>query len=136
MQVKAHHQAFVIVRYGRGNYRCVAAYDHPCCRGPVQPLRAVRRMLDLVRQPDNAQIVRYELKSAHEQLNLFSRAAEIPDDPCPYIRMLLSQAFSAELASGNEAYWHMSHGDELGASISAFDAGECDSQSHFQRNDS
>jgi hypothetical protein len=99
------HQAFVIARLrARGSsdakYRCIAVIHHQWCYGRL-PLRAAHRMLELVRQPDNAQIVRLEVAAAHDQYGLPDDLPEMPDAPCPFVLLLLRQAFSVDLTPGS-----------------------------------
>jgi hypothetical protein len=99
------HQAFLIARIrphgGSGaKYRCIAAAHHQWCYGSL-PLQAARRFLTLVREPDNAAIVRYEINALDGRYGRHRQDPEIPDVPCRYAGELLTSAFSCDL---EEAY--------------------------------
>ncbi|CDO75624.1 hypothetical protein BN946_scf184840.g7 [Trametes cinnabarina] len=88
------HQAFLIARVGVGNrHRCVAALHHQWCYGTL-PLRAARRFVTLVKQKDNAAVVRGELRALDNVKD--GDDFESPT-PCPYSRFLLWTAFSVDL---------------------------------------
>lgn len=62
------HQIFLIARVvphelhcsGEARYCCVGVFDHQWCYGRL-PLRATRRLLNLFKNEDNAEIIREEL---------------------------------------------------------------------------
>ncbi|KAI0722008.1 hypothetical protein C8T65DRAFT_600699 [Cerioporus squamosus] len=106
------HQAFLIARvrpHGSppdhpGNRRCIAAFHHQWCYGSL-PLRAMRRLVSLVSQPDNAAIIRAELRAIDGKFG--SCGAEepiIPDIPCPYTASLLGCGWTTQLGDENEFY--------------------------------
>jgi hypothetical protein len=88
------HQAFIITRvipHGgtKPLYRCIAAFHHQWCYGKL-PLQATRRLLTLVKQKDNAEIIRAEIQSIHGKYGTIGTKPKIPSVPCPYIALLLA----------------------------------------------
>jgi hypothetical protein len=111
------HQAFVIARirpHGStaAKYRCIAAIHHQWCYGRL-PLLATHRFLKLVRQPRNAEIVQYEIDAIHGQYGRFKKKPAMPKVPCPFVSILLQQAFSVELSDEN-SYKSMVHVEPAG----------------------
>lgn len=95
------HQAFLIAKvkpHGstEAKYRCVAAYHHQWCYGTL-PLRAARRLLTLVKQPENAEIIREELRGLDGKYGRFREKPKIPDVPCPFIATILGSSWDADL---------------------------------------
>ncbi|TFK47721.1 hypothetical protein OE88DRAFT_1685546 [Heliocybe sulcata] len=98
------HQVFAIARIGPGSgfseeersYRCVAALHHERCYGPLA-VQAMLRCLVLVKQRENAEVVRAELRSIDGQY-------ELPAIPCPYIAFVLGAAFSTDLGTAGRLY--------------------------------
>ncbi|ETW74885.1 hypothetical protein HETIRDRAFT_423498 [Heterobasidion irregulare TC 32-1] len=89
----------------RRGYRCIVALHHQWCYGRL-PLRATRRFLTLLRVPENAEIVRWELDKIRDDWE----SLEDNDNPCPYTASLLLSCWSAFLepqklcAPGNACY--------------------------------
>jgi hypothetical protein len=106
------HQAFVIARVRpqgstTANYRCIAAIHHQWCYGRL-PLRAAHRFIELVRQPRNAEIIGYEIDAIHDKYGRYEQEPDMPDVPCPFVSILLQQAFCVDL-SKEGSYKSMVH---------------------------
>jgi hypothetical protein len=119
------HQAFVIARIrphgsSEAKYRCISAHHHQWCYGRL-PLHAAHRMLGLVRHPDHAQIIRYEVEAVHDKYGRHEQTPPIPDVPCPFITMLMSQAFAVDLEDREKPYASLVHVEEAG--MGCFDGG-------------
>lgn len=106
------HQAFLIARIrphgapptSSGQRRCVAAIHHQWCYG-MRPLLAMRRLITLISHPENAAVVRAELRAIDGRYGPHSdEEPEIPDVPCPYAASLLFSAYSTDLEAGRETY--------------------------------
>jgi hypothetical protein len=96
------HQAFIIARvvpHGgtKHQYRCIAAFHHQWCYGKL-PLQATRRLLTLVKQKDNADIIRAEIRSINGKYGSLGNKPDVPDVPCPYVALLLATCWSTDLA--------------------------------------
>ncbi|KAI0364965.1 hypothetical protein BV20DRAFT_955257 [Pilatotrama ljubarskyi] len=97
-------QVFVVarisIRTGVSRYKCVAAYHHQWCFGTL-PLRALHRFFTLVRQRENAAVVRDELCLVDQKsLGLVSLKPAVNEDPavpCPYLASLLAISWSTDL---------------------------------------
>ncbi|KIP10591.1 hypothetical protein PHLGIDRAFT_101003 [Phlebiopsis gigantea 11061_1 CR5-6] len=92
------HQAFLIAKVkphgsSEANYRCIAAYHHQWCYGSL-PLRATRRLLTLVKQPENAEIIREEIRAIDGKQKL-------SDVPCPFASTIVGAAWNVDLSEGN-----------------------------------
>ncbi|KAK7030258.1 hypothetical protein VNI00_014275 [Paramarasmius palmivorus] len=106
------HQAFLIARLTlstegeqtKPRYRCIAALHHQWCYGRL-PLSATRRFLNLLKNPDNAEIIRDELRRAHGK---YGRQGETPpiirDSAFPYTQFLFVQAFNMDIDNPFGAY--------------------------------
>ncbi|KAJ7667919.1 hypothetical protein DFH06DRAFT_1183916 [Mycena polygramma] len=95
------HQVFVVARVAaRGTsdprYRCVGAYHHQWCYGRL-PLKAARRFITLIKQKDNAELVREELRSIQGKYGLGETEPRMPSVPCPYTTFLLASAWCVDL---------------------------------------
>ncbi|TRM68439.1 hypothetical protein BD626DRAFT_626740 [Schizophyllum amplum] len=96
------HQAFLIAKVvphggGRARYRCIAALHHQWCYGTL-PVRAVIRLLALLRQPGNAQIVKAELADIAEKYGgSMDEKPPAPRIPCPFSAYLLNVAFNCDI---------------------------------------
>ncbi|KAJ7047474.1 hypothetical protein C8F04DRAFT_9306 [Mycena alexandri] len=100
------HQAFLIARVAAHNatataarYRCVGAYHHQWCYGRL-PLMAARRFLTLVKQKDNAEIIREQLRTIQGKYGIGETEPRMPAVPCPYPTFLLASAFCLDLEAG------------------------------------
>lgn len=96
------HQAFLIAKvkpHGSttAQYRCIAAYHHQWCYGSL-PLQAARRCMALVRQPQNAAVVREELRSIDGRYGPCAEKPRIPQVPCPFSAALLAHSWDADFA--------------------------------------
>ncbi|KAF7313712.1 hypothetical protein HMN09_00528100 [Mycena chlorophos] len=96
------HQIFIVAKVITQDlvtrYRCVGAYHHQWCYGRL-PLRGARRFLDLLKQKDNANIVKAELATLNR---LRTYGTDVPPDsfvyaPVPYALFLVAQAFCVDL---------------------------------------
>ncbi|EKM59017.1 uncharacterized protein PHACADRAFT_169481 [Phanerochaete carnosa HHB-10118-sp] len=101
------HQAFVIAKVqshgsAEAKYRCIAAYHHQWCYGTL-PLRATRRLLILVRQPENAEIIREEVRSIASKYGRPGQEPFIPDIPCPFVALILANSWDIDLTT-DKAY--------------------------------
>ena len=97
------HQAFIIARvvpHGctKHQYRCIAAFHHQWCYGKL-PLHATRRLLTLIKQKDNADIIRAEIRSIDGKYGSLGKEPDIPGVPCPYAALLLATCWSIDLSS-------------------------------------
>jgi hypothetical protein len=102
------HQAFVIARVIRHKetqpkYRCIAAVHHQWCYGRL-PLRATRRLLTLVKQKDNAEIIRSEIRSIDGMYGAGNQQPKVPKIPCPYTAFLLATAWTTDLENPEDIY--------------------------------
>ncbi|KAJ7638714.1 hypothetical protein FB45DRAFT_1023481 [Roridomyces roridus] len=87
------HQIFIVARVATrdsaARYRCVGAYHHQWCYGRL-PLKAARRFITLIKQKDNAAIVKDELRAMQVQ----DSEAQVP---CPYSTFLMATACCVDL---------------------------------------
>ncbi|KAM5532637.1 hypothetical protein V8D89_013681 [Ganoderma adspersum] len=126
------HQAFLIARvrpHGAphndpGQRRCIAAFHHQWCYGIGSlPLLAMRCLVTLVSHPENAVVLRAELRSIDGQYGHGCAAPTVPDIPCPYAASLLGSAWTTDLDAGREIYisgWELK-GSALLASMGCWD---------------
>lgn len=93
---------FIIARVrphggGDARYRCVGAMYNHWCYGSL-PVKGAHRMVTLLKQESNAQIVREELRSIEGKYGAEgTQEPVIPRVPCPYTLFLLNLAFNADL---------------------------------------
>ena len=133
------HQAFVVARlvpHGqtRPYYRCIAALHHQWCYGRL-PLRAARRLLTLVKQKDNAEIIREEIRLLQGKYGRCKRQPKIPEVPSPYIGFLLASAWNLDFdetplgvyASGGSLDMALLYAD-----MNSFQGGSCRSSPIFE----
>ena len=106
------HQVYLIARItphgeppGETKYRCIAALHHQCCYGRM-PLRAATRFFTLIKQKENAEIVREEIQSIHGLYGRFGtfESPELPDIPCPFVSFLMQSALSSDLSDTEDCY--------------------------------
>ncbi|KAI1785354.1 hypothetical protein LXA43DRAFT_1066002 [Ganoderma leucocontextum] len=106
------HQAFLVARvrpHGAqpsdpGQRRCIAAFHHQWCYGSL-PLLAMRRLITLISHPENAAVVRAEVRAIDGQYGRHgAQKPQIPDVPCPYAASLLGSAWTTDLEAGQEMY--------------------------------
>ena len=110
----------------RGSRRCVSAYHHQLSERSI-PLCGVSRFITLMKNPENASIVREELRALEGKYGAQGRESPtIPDAPCPYTASLLASAWSTNLDRGDEVYTSgtLLTQDTLWASMGAWDGGE------------
>ena len=122
------HQAFVIAKvipHGstEAKHRCIAAFHHQSCFG-LLVLEAVDRLLTLVEQPENAEIIREELRSIDGKYGQFDEEPRIPDAPCPYIATILGACWDVDLTSDHAYFSGVSLENNLyEASMGCWDGG-------------
>ena len=125
------HQAFLIARvipYGetKPQYRCIAAYHHQWCYGSL-PLAATRRFLTLVKQKENAEIVREEVRAIDGKYGTYEdNDPEIPGVPCPFAVALLGMSWNVDLSDSEDLMYcsgRSFHDDVLEAGLGPFDTG-------------
>ncbi|ESK85393.1 hypothetical protein Moror_5922 [Moniliophthora roreri MCA 2997] len=101
------HQVFLIARLvphsnsasnknTRSYYRCITAHHNQNCCGR-QPLSAVRRFINLLQNPDNAEIIRDELRRAQGRYGRQGRRPHVHALGFPYAQYLLTQAWDMDL---------------------------------------
>jgi hypothetical protein len=54
--------------------------------------------LTLVKQKDNADIIRAEIRSINGKYGSLGNKPDVPDVPCPYVALLLATCWSTDLA--------------------------------------
>ncbi|KAL6302800.1 hypothetical protein BKA93DRAFT_917900, partial [Sparassis latifolia] len=105
------HQAFAIARvrphgsppHSPPKYRCIAAYHHQWCYGRL-PLLATYRLLTLVRQKENAEIVRAEIRNIDGKYGHYQEQPEIINVPCPFTAYLFGVSWDVDLTVAEDAY--------------------------------
>ena len=106
------HQVYLIARVRSqgaqpgdpGQRRCIAAFHHQWCYGSL-PLHATRRLIKFISHPENAAVVRAELRAIDDQYGRHGALKpRIPDVPCPYVASLLGSAWTTDLEAGQEMY--------------------------------
>lgn len=123
------HQVFLIARiipHGQTDpkYRCIGAYHYQWCFGTL-PLKATLRFLTLIKQPDNADIIRHEISETNGKYGRWGEEPRLIRIPCPYCLFLLASAWNVDLDSSD--YYatgiNFLHGT-LSANMGSFDGGE------------
>ncbi|TFK70016.1 hypothetical protein BDN72DRAFT_819439 [Pluteus cervinus] len=123
------HQAYIIAKvipHGRNkpNYRCIGAIHHQWCYGSL-PLGAALRFMALIKQKENADIIKEEVKALNGKYgSRLSQPPLIPSVPCPFTNFLMNSAWSVDLtpdpksgymylsnAIDEDAFMRMSEGD-------------------------
>ncbi|KAJ7276309.1 hypothetical protein B0H12DRAFT_1005119 [Mycena haematopus] len=97
------HQIFLVARVAMRSiaeprYRCLGAYHHQWCYGRL-PLIAARRFLTLIKQQDNVELVREELRALQGNYGEGTTEPRMPNVPCPYTTFLMASAFCVDLES-------------------------------------
>ncbi|KAJ7699973.1 hypothetical protein B0H17DRAFT_271998 [Mycena rosella] len=92
------HQVFIVARVVARNetvprYRCVGAYHHQWCYGRL-PLMATKRFFTLIKQKDNAEIIKEEIRAIQGK---YDSGEKLPKAPCPYSLFLLASAWCVDL---------------------------------------
>ncbi|KAA1465908.1 hypothetical protein DENSPDRAFT_876085 [Dentipellis sp. KUC8613] len=96
------HQVYLIARIrgkgadpsSRGRYRCVFGWHHQWCYARL-PLLGTHRFFTLLKNPDNAEIVRWELDRIQ---GLWADDEELTAIlPCPYTSFLLGTSWNVDL---------------------------------------
>lgn len=91
------HQVLLIAQVRvRGSqnptYRCVAEYHKHDCYGTL-PLRALLRLFTLLKQPDNADVVREELRALDGQYGEPGKDPKGSDVPCRFLSTVLGSSW-------------------------------------------
>ncbi|KAF8971382.1 hypothetical protein BDZ97DRAFT_1913870 [Flammula alnicola] len=104
------HQVYIIARVvphgnpDKPNYRCIGALHHQWCYGSL-PLKAATRFLTLMKQKDNAEIIREEVRALNGLYGSTMREVPvIPNTPCPFTSFLLSSAWTTDLSEPDNMY--------------------------------
>lgn len=122
-------QAFLIARVkpydsDGAKYRCVAAYYHDWCYDAL-PVVAARRFLDVVRQPENKEIIQEELRSLDGKYGRHQQGPAIPAVPCPFTARLLGDSWDCDLSEESSYVSGTSFGSAiLHAEIGSWDRGK------------
>lgn len=123
------HQTFIIARiipHGQtaAKYRCIGAFHSQWCYGTL-PLKATLRFLTLIKQPANAEIIRYEISETNGKYGRWGEKPRLVDVPCPYSLFLLGSAWNVDLDPSNyyAAGVNFLHGI-LSARMRSFGGGE------------
>ncbi|TRM59567.1 hypothetical protein BD626DRAFT_633104 [Schizophyllum amplum] len=105
------HQFFLIARIephggGKAQYRCIGALNAQWYHGSM-PVSAARRLIQLLRVPDNAQIVQEELRAIAGNYGAHGATEPvIPARPCPYTLFLANLAGGRACGSGVWSHGH------------------------------
>ena len=104
------HQVYIIARItphgkplGETRYRCIAALHHQWCYGRL-PLRAATRCITLIKQKENAEIIREEINNIHGLYGTFRTAPKLPVVPCPFTHFLMHSAWTSDLNDPKDLY--------------------------------
>lgn len=102
------HQAFMvacIVPYGMqtARYRCIGALHQQWCYGSL-PLLADLRFLTLIKQPENLEVIREEMRALDGLYGCWLQEPKLPQVPCPFTQFLLGSAWSVDLDDPVDAY--------------------------------
>ena len=96
------HQAFLIARVrpsdGSPRYRCIGCFHHQWCYGH-EAIGALSRFLLLIENPENAAVVRGELRDLDGK---YKSSVILPIAPCPYTLSLLGIAWTTDLAASTQ----------------------------------
>ncbi|KAF8149500.1 hypothetical protein B0H34DRAFT_189400 [Crassisporium funariophilum] len=94
------HQVYLIAKVvphdktpREARYRCIGALHHQECYGRL-PLRATTRFMKLIKQKENAEIIREEINALHGLYGVFMQKPDLPAIPCPFAHFLLSSSWS------------------------------------------
>ena len=104
------HQVYLIARVtphgkplGETRYRCIAALHHQWCYGRL-PLRAATRFITLIKQKENAEIIREEINNIHGLYGIFKTPPKLPTVPCPFAHFLMHSAWTSDLSDSKNFY--------------------------------
>lgn len=93
------HQVFIIARVltadGEKHYRCVGAFHHQWCYETL-PISAAARLLTLIKQKDNAEIIREELRLIQGKYGRWRQSPRVPKVPLPYTTFLLASSWTTD----------------------------------------
>ena len=108
------HQVYLIARVlsrvaphgkplDKTRYRCIAALHHQWCYGRL-PLWATTRFITLIKQKENAEIIREEINNIHGLYGIFRTPPKLPEVPCPFVHFLMHSAWTSDLNDPKEFY--------------------------------
>jgi hypothetical protein len=123
------HQVFLIARVaphgkplGETRYRCIAALHHQMCFGHL-PLQAATRFITLIKQKENAEIIREEINNIHGLYGIFRTPPEVPEVPCPFAYFLMLSAWTSDLNVDPTTNYISDSADELPAGMGSREGG-------------
>jgi hypothetical protein len=58
----------------------------------------------LIKQKENAEIIREEINNIHGLYGIFGTPPELPNVPCPFTHFLMHSAWTSDLSDPNEFY--------------------------------
>ena len=121
------HQVYLIARITPyrcplkvTRYRSIAALYHQWCYSRL-PLQAATRFITLIKQKENADIIREEIRSIHGLYGIFQTSPEIPIVPCPFAHFLMFSAWTSDFNNPKEI--HESSGITLSAAMGTSEGG-------------
>jgi hypothetical protein len=121
------HQVFLIARVaphgkplGETRYRCIAALHHQWCYGRL-PLQAATRFITLIKQKENAEIIREEIDNIHGLYGIFETPPELPKLPCPFAFFLMLSAWTSDL--NDPKYLYIASACDLPAGMGSTEGG-------------
>ena len=119
------HQVFLIARVVPHNatqakHRCIAALHHQWCYGDL-PLLATRRLLTLIKQKDNAEIIRAEIQNINGKYGGSKEEPKIPPIPCSCTALLLATSWAIDL---DQVDVYATDGSFVSADVGSGDVGE------------
>ena len=104
------HHIYLIARVtphgkplGETRYRCIAALHHQWCYGRLPP-RATTRFITLIKQKENAEIIREEINNIHGLYGIYKTPPKLPEVPCPFTHFLMHSAWTSDLNDPKEFY--------------------------------
>ena len=122
--MRLKHQVFLIARitpHGRPlsetRCRCVGAFHHWCCYGHLA-LKAGTRYITLIKQKENAEIIREEINGIHGLYGTFNTPPEPPKVPCPFTHFLMQLAWTSNL-NDPEEFPEEFYGSDSGCTLPA-----------------
>lgn len=122
------HQAYLIAKVvphesTKPNYRCIGAIHHQLCSAS-RPLSATLRFLKLIKQPENLEIVREEIKALKGKYGGYLRQRPlIPAVPCPFTSFLMISTWAVDLKPESSGFMYLSNVHEVNACAQITEAG-------------
>ncbi|TFK72813.1 hypothetical protein BDN72DRAFT_762823 [Pluteus cervinus] len=114
------HQAYLIAKIiphgsNKPNYRCIGAIHHQWCNAS-RPLEAALRFMNLIKQTENAEIIKEEIKALNGKYGSHSRKRPlIPSVPCPYTSFLMTSAWAVDFMPTQSGCMYLSNALDEGA---------------------